>query len=383
MLFFDELFSIQIDQFRVASNNSSFLQNVGATFRDPLQFFFMLVCSRAMMHQVRASARGFATRPSKPIVLSSLSKTPPRRRISAGIVSPPRSVPLHISRPPYIVSGKVPEPPRRAEIKTPEQIEALKRTCSFAAEVLDYASKLVAPGVTTDFIDYKVHEYIIANQGYPSPLGYKGFPKSICTSVNEVLCHGIPDSRPLVDGDIVNIDVTVYRDGVHGDTSATFGVGSGVSADAQKLMSVCRESLEAAIRACGPGVPFSAIGQTIDKIVARRFDIARIYAGHGIGAHFHEPPYIFHFSNRYGAHVVGATEMLPGMVFTIEPILAAGSCAEKTWSDGWTSVTQDASLAAQFEHTILITDSGASILTQQPPAVSSLPVPIPEPVPSS
>ncbi|KAF0852329.1 mitochondrial methionyl aminopeptidase [Andalucia godoyi] len=333
-----------------------------------------------MMTSFAVGVRRFASRPgSRRPVLRSLSpsanaaealETRIRTPVRPGIVSPRRSVPLHIPRPPYVENGKVPEPPSRIEIKSAEQIAAMRRTCEFAALVRDYAATIAQVGVTTDYIDAMVHDFIIKGNAYPSPLNYKGFPKSLCTSVNEVLCHGIPDSRPLQEGDIVNLDITVYREGVHGDTSTTVCVGQ-VSDSAKDLVETCRNSLAEAIKASGPGKPFYLIGQTIDKFINRRYRIATIFAGHGIGTHFHGPPYIFHHANRYGADVVGGSEMRPGMVFTIEPILTTGSPREKIWSDGWTAATLDGGLSAQFEHTILITEHGAEILTTSATAGAS------------
>ncbi|KAJ0981485.1 hypothetical protein J5N97_009740 [Dioscorea zingiberensis] len=227
-----------------------------------------------------------------------------------------------------------------------------------AAQVLEQAGTLVKAGTTTDEIDKAVHQMIIDNGAYPSPLGYGGFPKSVCTSVNECICHGIPDSRPLEDGDIINIDVTVYLNGYHGDTSATFLCGD-VDDEAKKLVQVTRESLNKAISICGPGVKYSKIGKTIhDHADKFKFGVVRQFVGHGVGRVFHADPVILHCRNNEPGH------MLLGQTFTIEPMLTMGSTNCVIWSDNWTAVTVDGSLSAQFEHTILITENGAEILTQ-------------------
>lgn len=228
-----------------------------------------------------------------------------------------------------------------------------------AAQVLEHAGSLVRPGITTDEIDRAVHRMTIENNAYPSPLNYGRFPKSVCTSVNECVCHGIPDDRPLQDGDIVNIDVTVYLDGHHGDTSRMFYVGN-VSPAARHLCEVTKEALDAAIRQCGPGVPYKVIGQTIHDIADKhKLGVVRDFVGHGVGRAFHSAPAIFHYRNNGepGKMVVGQT-------FTIEPMIVQGSTRVKMWKDDWTAVTSDGSLAAQYEHTLLITPNGVEVLTQ-------------------
>ncbi|XP_048607499.1 methionine aminopeptidase 1D, chloroplastic/mitochondrial isoform X2 [Brassica napus] len=266
-----------------------------------------------------------------------------RKRLKPGNVSPRRPVPAHITKPPYVESFTVPGISSGLQIHDDKKgIESMRASGRLAARVREYAGTLVKPGVTTDEIDEAVHNMIIENGAYPSPLGYGGFPKSVCTSVNECICHGIPDSRPLEDGDIINIDVTVYLNGYHGDTSATFFCGD-VDEKAKKLVQVTKESLDKAISICGPGVDYKKIGKTIhDHADKHKYGVVRQFVGHG--------------NNEAGRMVLNQT-------FTIEPMLTIGSIKPVMWDDNWTVVTEDASLSAQFEHTILITKDGAEILT--------------------
>ncbi|MCO5599232.1 hypothetical protein L7F22_053332 [Adiantum nelumboides] len=212
-------------------------------------------------------------------------------------------------------------------------------------------------GVTTDEIDKAVHKMIVEAGAYPSPLGYGGFPKSVCTSVNDCICHGIPDSRPLQDGDIVNIDVTVYLNGYHGDTSKTYFCGT-VDDDAKKLVEVTRTCLDKAIAVCGPGVEFKQIGKAIHDYADKfGYGVVRHFVGHGVGKVFHSAPTVLHYRNNDG------TRMVVGQTFTIEPMLTIGGIEDEMWDDNWTVVTADGSLSAQFEHTLLITEKGVNILT--------------------
>jgi methionyl aminopeptidase len=280
-------------------------------------------------------------------------------RIRPGRVGPMRTVPEGIERPPYADTGEV---DRRDEdvVKSPEVIERMRRTGAAAAEVLRLTGAAVAPGVTTDELDRICHEAIIERGGYPSPLNYSEFPKSLCTSVNEVICHGIPDDRALVDGDIVNLDVTIYREGVHGDTNATFLVGN-VDPESRRLVRVTRESLERGIEAVRPGRPFSDIGRAIQTHAeAEGFGVVRAFVGHGIGEQFHTDLHIPHY---YEPRLT--LPMEPGMTFTIEPMITMGSWDHRLWDDGWTAVTKDLRRTAQYEHTILVTDTGAEVLTAQ------------------
>ncbi|KAG0449109.1 hypothetical protein HPP92_027519, partial [Vanilla planifolia] len=281
-----------------------------------------------------------------------------QRRLQPGKVSPPLSVPDHIPKPPYVKSRLSPAIARGPQIHDEQGMECMRASGRLAAQVLEYAGTLIKPGLTTDEIDKAVHQMIIDNGAYPSPLGYGGFPKSVCTSVNECICHGIPDSRQLKDGDIINIDVTVYLNGYHGDTSATFLCGD-VNDEARKLVQVTRECLYKAISICAPGVEYSRIGKTINDHADKfKFGVVRQFVGHGVGRVFHADPVILHYRNNEHGRI------LFGQTFTIEPMLTMGSTKPVIWSDNWTAVTEDGSLSAQFEHTILITENGAEILTQ-------------------
>lgn len=272
-------------------------------------------------------------------------------------VTPMRPVPPEIKRPPYADSGKLPSVDRRPQVHTPEGLVKMRAACKLAAEVLNYAGTLVRPGVTTEEIDRAVHDMTVARGAYPSPLNYGKFPKSVCTSVNEVMCHGIPDGRPLQEGDIINIDVTVYLNGYHGDTSRTFYVGK-PSANAQRLVEATEEALQAAIKLCGPGVPVSAIGAACADVAAKhKLTVVRDFIGHGVGTVFHAAPEVLHHRNTQ------PDKMQVNQTFTIEPIFVEGSNKVKMWKDDWTATTIDGGLAAQCEHTILITPNGHEILT--------------------
>lgn len=283
-----------------------------------------------------------------------------RPRIAPGHVTPGLSVPPEIPRPDYALFGR---PKRRmgrgdADPLTPDQLARMRRACKAAAEVLAIAGRAVAPGVTTEALDAIAHRETIARGAYPSPLNYNGFPKSICTSINEVVCHGIPDSRPLEEGDIVNIDITVFLDGMHGDCSATFPVGR-ISPAAQGLIDVTRACLDRGIAAVVPGRPISDIGQAIEALAAQHgYGVVRAYCGHGIGEAFHTGVYVPHFFDRSAKAI-----MRPGMAFTIEPMITIGSSECVQWPDGWTEVTADRDLTAQFEHTLVVIETGAEILT--------------------
>jgi methionyl aminopeptidase len=285
----------------------------------------------------------------------------PEQQLRAGALSPMRTVPEGIVRPDYAETG---EPIRRPEsrIKSPDIIERMRRAGRAAAEVLELGAAAIAPGVTTDEIDAIVHQAYIDRGGYPSTLNYRGYPKSLCTSVNEVICHGIPDDRPLRDGDIVNLDVTIFLDGVHGDTNATYGVGN-VDEHSKRLIEVTRECLALGIAAVVPGRPFSDIGRAIEThALAHKYDVVRAFVGHGIGEQFHTDLQIPHYFEPRMDVV-----METGMVFTIEPMISMGTGQHRIWDDDWTAVTADGSRTAQFEHTVLVTDTGVEILTQIQP----------------
>ncbi|KAI9091945.1 hypothetical protein K1719_027880 [Acacia pycnantha] len=284
--------------------------------------------------------------------VTKLRRRPPLRR---GKVSPRLPVPDHIPRPPYVGSDILPEISSEYQIHDSEGIACMRAAGELAARVLNYAGTLVKPSVTTDEIDKAVHQMIIDAGAYPSPLGYGGFPKSVCTSVNECMCHGIPDSRQLQNGDIINIDVTVYLNGYHGDTSKTFLCGE--VSDAMKSL-VTEECLEMGIAVCKDGERFNKIGERISEHAEKYgLGVVERFVGHGVGAVFHSEPIILHHRND------NPGVMVEGQTFTIEPILTMGSTECITWPDNWTALTKDGSPAAQFEHTILITSTRAEILT--------------------
>ncbi len=243
-------------------------------------------------------------------------------------------------------------------LKTPEDIDAMRPACRLAADTLEMIAGHIRPGITTEAINTLVHEYTLDHGGIPAPLNYHGFPKSVCTSVNHVVCHGIPSNKKLVAGDIINVDVTTILDGWHGDTSRTFYVGD-VKPHARKLVETAREALDAGIAAVRPGATLGDIGHAIQRLVeSRRYSVVRDYCGHGIGRDFHEDPKVLH----YGKPGQGL-ELQEGMVFTIEPMVNAGKPAVKLLRDQWTVVTRDKSLSAQFEHTLAVREHGAEILT--------------------
>lgn len=280
-----------------------------------------------------------------------------REPLVPGVQSPRRSVPAHIIRPEY-VDRPMPERFVGSEIKDPETIERMRVAGRIAGQALAEVGRAVAPGVTTDELDRIGHEFLLDHGAYPSTLGYRGFPKSLCTSLNEVICHGIPDSTVLVEGDICNVDITAYIGGVHGDTNATFLVGD-VSEEARLLIERTHEATIRAIKAVAPGRPINVIGRVIESY-AKRFDygVVRDFTGHGIGTAFHSGLVIPHYDDaRYD------TIMEPGMTFTIEPMITLGTYDYEIWDDGWTVVTRDRRLTAQFEHTILVTETGSDILT--------------------
>jgi methionyl aminopeptidase len=282
-----------------------------------------------------------------------LSQAPVR----AGRLSPTRLVPEDIVRPEYAETG---EPSSWIEplVRPPEVIEAVRRASRAAAEVLTVVGAAVRPGVTTDHLDALAHAECIARGGYPSPLNYNGFPKSLCTSVNEVICHGIPDTRALQDGDIVNLDVTSYVNGVHGDTNATFLVGD-VDAESRTLVRVTEECTWLGIEAVAPGRPLSDIGRAIeDHATSHHYGVVKAFIGHGIGEQFHGDIQVLHYYDPRSSLI-----MRPGMTFTVEPMISLGTWQHRMWDDGWTAVTADGKRTAQFEHTILVTDDGFDVLT--------------------
>ena len=285
-------------------------------------------------------------------------------RIQPGVISPMRYVPDNIVKPPYADTGVV---PRYSEdrVKTPEVIERMRIAGEKAAEILRRAGEIVKPGMTTDEIDIFVHDLTIAMGGYPSPLNYHGYPKSVCTSVNEVICHGIPDSRVLEDGDIVNLDVTIYINGVHGDTNATFCVGN-VSDEDKNLIKVAEECMWKGIEVVKPGVLINEVGRAIEVHAKQhKMGVVRAFIGHGIGENFHTDIQVLHYFDPRNTMVIRE-----GMTFTIEPMITLGTWQHTMWDDDWTAVTKDGSRTAQFEHTILVTADGVDILTGGAGAVS-------------
>ena len=273
-------------------------------------------------------------------------------------VAPRRHVPASIARPEY-VDRPAPRPDARPEVKDAETIAKMRVAGRIAARAMAAAAAAIAPGVTTDEIDAVGHAFLMDHGAYPSTLGYKGFPKSLCTSVNEVVCHGIPDARRLEDGDIVNIDITAFVDGVHGDTDATYLCGD-VDEESRLLVERTREAMMRGIRAAVPGRQINVIGRVIESY-ARRFGygVVREFTGHGIGTAFHSGLIVPH----YDAAPAYDTLIEPGMTFTVEPMLNLGSAGWEMWDDGWTVVTADRRRSAQFEHTLLVTEDGPEILT--------------------
>jgi methionyl aminopeptidase len=307
--------------------------------------------------------KSVATGKWRPVSRRTFTSNAQRTVTKLGKVSPRRPVPDSITRPSYVdnplftgvdMYGDMPVIP----LMTPENLPAMRRSCSVARKVLDFAGTLVRPGITTEEIDAAVHQKIIESGAYPSTLGYKGYPKSCCTSINNIVCHGIPDDQALVDGDIINIDITVYLDGYHGDCSETFLVGNSVSDEAKRLVKVAREARDSAIAQCGPGKPLNVIGKAISDVIRRNgYTSPYTLTGHGVGPVFHAQPYVFHAENS------DTTRMVPGMTFTIEPVVCQGTDEFTMADDEWTIFSGDGKWNAQFEHTILITNTGHEILT--------------------
>jgi methionyl aminopeptidase len=282
---------------------------------------------------------------------------PARTMLTPGTVSPTRPVPAHIARPEY-VGRKSPERNTDPWVQTPEVIERMRVAGKIAAQALEAGGKAVAPGVTTDEVDRVVHEFLVAHDAYPSTLGYKGFSKSCCTSLNEVICHGIPDSTVIQDGDIVNIDVTAFIGGVHGDTNATFLAGN-VSEEDRLLVERTREATARSIKAVRPGRELNVIGRVIESYAKRfGYGVVRDFTGHGIGRAFHSGLVVLHYDEPSVDTVLET-----GMTFTIEPMITLGTIDYDIWDDGWTVVTKDRARTAQFEHTVLVTSDGVEILT--------------------
>ena len=276
--------------------------------------------------------------------------------LQPGRISPARQVPASIARPEYV--GKRYPRTGEPEVKDAETIERMRVAGRIAARALAEVGRHVAPGVTTDELDRVGHDFLIDHGAYPSTLGYRGYPKSLCTSLNEVICHGIPDDTVIADGDIVNIDSTAYIGVVHGDTNATFLAGDAAQ-ESRLLVERTHEAMMRGIRAVAPGRPLNAIGRVIESY-ARRFGygVVRDFTGHGIGTTFHSGLVVPHFDDPD----ISMT-MEPGMTFTIEPMLTLGTIDYEIWPDGWTVLTADGKRTAQFEHTLLVTADGHEILT--------------------
>ncbi|KAI9725481.1 MAG: Methionine aminopeptidase 1 [Chrysothrix sp. TS-e1954] len=296
-------------------------------------------------------------------------------------LSPRRKVPERIRHPDYAVDGV----PRTGQVLGRRQITlldkkqqaAMRKVCRMAREVIDLAARELKPGVTTDHIDEVVHNACIERDSYPSPLNYNRYPKSVCTSVNEVVCHGIPDARPLVDGDIINIDVTLYHGGFHGDLNETYYVGDKALADPDsvRVVETARECLNEAIKLVKPGMLFRDPGNVIEKHAkSKNCSVVKTFVGHGVNQVFHAAPNVPHYGKN---KAVG--EAKPGMTFTIEPMINLGTHRDKMWPDDWTSVTQDGLRTAQFEHTLLVTEDGVENLTARLPDSPGGPAKMPEP----
>jgi methionyl aminopeptidase len=278
--------------------------------------------------------------------------------LTPGLVSPLRAVPSTIARPEYV--GKVgPSEFTGSDVYTPEQVELIRESGRIAAGAIEAAAAEIRPGVTTEKLDRIAHEFMLDHGAYPSTLGYRGFPKSSCTSVNEVICHGIPDTTELVDGDLINIDVTAYKNGMHGDLNKTFVVGDAAQ-ETIDLVERTREALNRGIKSVAPGRQINVIGRTIESYAKRfGYGVVRDFTGHGVGAAFHSGLIVPH----YDAAPRFDDVMEVGMVFTIEPMLTLGTIAWDQWADDWTVTTRDKKLTAQFEHTLVVTERGAEILT--------------------
>ncbi|WP_285747183.1 type I methionyl aminopeptidase [Lentzea sp. NBRC 105346] len=280
-----------------------------------------------------------------------------RAPLVPGVQSPRRQVPSRIVRPEYVDK---PAPAKNTDpwVQPPEIIEAMRVAGRLAAQALQEAGKVVQPGATTDDIDAVVHEFLCDNGAYPSTLGYRNYPKSCCTSLNEVICHGIPDSTVIEDGDIVNVDVTAFIGGVHGDTNATFLAGD-VAEENRLLVERTHEATMRAIKAVKPGREINVIGRVIEAYAKRfGYGVVRDFTGHGIGRSFHSGLVVLHYDEPSMK-----TVLEPGMTFTIEPMITLGGIDHDMWDDEWTATTQDKSWTAQFEHTIVVTDTGSEILT--------------------
>jgi methionyl aminopeptidase len=287
-----------------------------------------------------------------------IAATAPVGTLTRGTVSPVLPVPDSIARPEY-AWRPAPAKFTGSEVKSAETIEKIRTASKIAAQAIVEVGRHIVPGVTTDQLDRIGHEFLLDHHAYPSTLGYRGFPKSLCSSLNEVICHGIPDSTVVQDGDIINIDITAYIHGVHGDTNYTFLVGD-VDEESRLLVERTQESLNRAIKTVMPGREFNVIGRAIQSYAKRfGYGVVRDFTGHGVGEAFHTGLIVPH----YDAAPAYSRLIETGMTFTIEPMLTLGTIEWEMWNDDWTVVTKDRKRTAQFEHTLLVTDSGAEILT--------------------
>jgi len=278
--------------------------------------------------------------------------------LTPGVVTAVRAVPASIPRPEY-VGRSAPRENTEGDLYTPAEIERIRAAGRIAARAIEAVAEHIRPGVTTEQLDVIAHDFIVGEGAYPSTVGYRGYPKSVCTSVNEVICHGIPDDTVLRDGDIVNLDITAFKDGVHGDLNRTFVVGD-AAPEVVDLVTRTEEALRRGIRAVAPGRQVNVIGRAIESYAKRfGYGVVRDYTGHGVGRTFHSGLVIPH----YDAAPLFDDVMQVGMVFTIEPMLTLGGIDWELWDDDWTVVTRDRSWSAQFEHTLVVTETGADILT--------------------
>lgn len=277
--------------------------------------------------------------------------------LTPGRISAQRPVPPSIARPEYV--GKAaPAEHTGGDVYDTATVELIRESGRIASQAIDAVEAAIRPGVTTDELDRVAHEFLVEHDAYPSTLGYRGYPKSVCTSVNEVICHGIPDDTVLVDGDLINIDITAYKNGLHGDLNRTFVVGEAAD-ETTELVDRTREALRRGIKAVAPGRQVNVIGRAIESYAKRfGYGVVRDYTGHGVGRAFHSGLIIPHYDAPQYDDVIEV-----GMVFTIEPMLTLGGIDADIWDDGWTVTTRDKSLTAQFEHTLVVTERGADILT--------------------
>ena len=281
-----------------------------------------------------------------------------RGLLTPGKPTPERSVPKTIERPEYVWKDEVQENVGEPVVQTPQVIEAMREASKIAANALALAGAAVAPGKTTDEIDGIVHDYLVEHGAYPSTLGYRGYPKSSCISLNEIVCHGIPDTTVIQEGDIVNIDVTAYKNGVHGDTNATFLAGN-VSEEHRLLVERTKEATMRGIKAAKPGREINVIGRVIESYAKRfGYNVVRDFTGHGVGPTFHNGLVVLHHDSTVYRDILE-----PGMTLTVEPMINLGSLDYEIWDDDWTVQNTDGKFTAQFEHTLVITEDGNEILT--------------------